>query len=159
MQLIIPNYHPLFVHFPIALSAMAFFSFLGYVIFPKKGKELLAVSKWSLWACAVMSVFTVLAGFHAEMTVPHTEKVHKYIEGHEGWAIPSAGFSIILAILTFWFRKIWGQKWKFLTLISLALSFVLFSITAWHGGELVYRHGIGVMDHRQESTSLHKHVY
>jgi len=144
-SLIIPNYHPLFVHFPITLSAVAFLSFLGYLVFPKKGKELLIVSKWSLWACAFMAILTVLAGFHAEGTIHQTSKIHDDIETHEGWAMTATGLVFVLAALVFWFRKIWGQKHKMLTLLALFISFGLFSITAWHGGELVYRDGAGVM--------------
>tara|TARA_R110002050_G_scaffold8396_1_gene30784 strand:+ start:12255 stop:12737 length:483 start_codon:yes stop_codon:yes gene_type:complete len=147
MQLIIPNYHPLFVHFPIALSTLTFLSFLGYLVFQKKGKELLIVSKWSLWACAVMAILTVFAGWHAEGTIRQTAQIHDGIESHEGWALTSTGFVILLAGLGFWFKRIWGVKHKALTLIALAISFGLFSITAWHGGELVYRDGAGVMTH------------
>ena len=64
---IIPNYHPLFVHFTISMITISLgMLILGWLLISWKDiqKECFIVSKWCLWLGALASVLTVIAGFH-----------------------------------------------------------------------------------------------
>ena len=93
---IIPNWHPLFVHFTIALIPLSTFCFIsGYLLREKKiGKELLIVARWSLWFGGLAAVATVATGFYAYYTVLHDLPSHVAMTTHRNWAI--ATFILIL---------------------------------------------------------------
>lgn len=68
MPEIIPNYHPILVHFTIALTSTSFGTMILSYLFafkPSIQKECQIVSRWCIWLAAIVSVFTVIAGFHA----------------------------------------------------------------------------------------------
>ncbi len=166
---IIPNFHPLLVHFPIALIAVSAGTlFLGLLIGTKNkfGKEFLIVSRWSLWFAAFMSIFTIIAGFDAYYSVAHDKPSHDMMTIHRNWGLSTF---VLLILLTFW------SVFTFLTrrtpsktfCFSMILLFLLVMTTGWYGGEVVYRYGLGVMslpkvegpghDHSHEDSSAHDH--
>ena len=62
---------------------------------------------------------------------------------HRNWAIPTSALFFILA---FWQAKVRLQKRvNFIFVLCIACSSLLLITTANKGGELVYRHGMGVM--------------
>lgn len=65
---IIPNYHPIFVHFTVALfSASLGFHVLSYStvrinkVPPKFTQEFATAGRWCLWACALITLITIPA--------------------------------------------------------------------------------------------------
>lgn len=144
---IIPNWHPIFVHFPIALVVISTLSFLLGIMKKdlKLSRELIAVSKWCLWLAAIFSIITAYTGWLAYNSVAHDAPSHQAMTQHRNWALSTASLIVVLAMVVFFFRDTWGKKKKllsFFTLIALTCSVL---ITAWLGAETVYRYGIGVM--------------
>lgn len=155
---IIPNWHPIFVHFTIALiSISGLFYFLSKVAPRSQFKsDLLAAARWTLWSGSLITLFTITAGFIAYFTVRHDGPSHLAMSTHRNWALVTFALIIISFIYSLWtYRKKAEATPPFLILITLTIFFL--TATAWHGAELVYRYGIGVMALPSEQTSGHGH--
>ena len=157
---IIPNWHPIFVHFTVALLSLA----TGLLIAARFVPEPLAqqwsiAGRWCLWIGAGFAIITVAAGLYAESTVLHDEPAHEVMEEHETLALTTLGTFLILAIWSAWkVRKGASEALRNgLFLLLLAGGVVLLVSTAWHGGELVYRHGLGVQSLPQPDND-HDHA-
>ncbi len=143
---IIPNFHPLVVHFPIALTVVAFV--LALLSSLLKSHQLAsywsAASHLALWAAALSALIAVFFGWLAYNSVNHDDAGHAAMQVHRVWAISTALFLVALAL---WDAK----KYKLITILPtffvllLGLASASVGATAWLGGEVVYRHGIGVL--------------
>ncbi|MBL1148480.1 MAG: DUF2231 domain-containing protein [Pseudomonadota bacterium] len=139
---LIPNWHPVFVHFTVALLSLSALMYLtGFVL---KKENLLVVARWNLWIGAIITVGTVLAGFHAYNTVAHDGPSHAAMTDHRHWALMTASVFGVIALWSLIMHR--GAKTvsaAFVLVILLASG--LLAITGYKGGEVVYRHGTGVM--------------
>ncbi|MCW8399489.1 DUF2231 domain-containing protein [Legionella sp. PATHC038] len=148
---ILPNWHPILVHFTVALFTSAFgFYLLTYIskythLVPNKMTiEFEIVARWCLWCAALVTILTVLAGLYAYNTVKHDEPAHLAMMSHRNWALSTAVVMWLVAIWSLW--RYYKQKAMTLSfLIAMFLVQGLLLSTAWRGGELVYRHGLGVL--------------
>ena len=143
---IIPNWHPIFVHFSVALLTTAT---LLYLLEPwlrqtRFGAQLAIVARWNLWLGAAISIITVLFGFQAFYTVLHDDPAHVTMSAHRNWAIATLILFLGLAAWSGWQQRT-NSKPPRLFLAMLTLAFAILTITAWHGAEVVFRHGIGVL--------------
>ncbi|HKJ77195.1 MAG TPA: DUF2231 domain-containing protein [Gammaproteobacteria bacterium] len=142
---IIPNLHPILVHFTVALTATAVGLFIvarllrGHTL----GRELQTVARWDLWLAALATLFTVAAGLYAYGTVTHDAPAHEVMNTHRNWALTTLAVLLGMAAWGWVQRGREAASGPFLGGAVLLLLLVL--TTAWFGGELVYRHGIGVM--------------
>ncbi|MGM9451985.1 DUF2231 domain-containing protein [Legionella bozemanae] len=78
---ILPNWHPILVHFTVALFTTSFgFYLLTYLsksthrVSQKMTLEFEIVGRWCLWCAALVTILTVLAGLYAiqsNMMSPH----------------------------------------------------------------------------------------
>lgn len=160
---IIPNWHPIFVHFTVALFSTAVgFSILGFFskYVPSVPHFLIAefniVARWCLWVSALISIITVSMGFYAYYTVKHDAISHVAMTLHRNWAIITFIAIFAAAFCSLWFylkNKI--LSWVFL--IPLLIIEGLLLTTAWLGGELVYRYGLGVLSLPQSEEMGHQH--
>jgi len=139
---IIPNWHPLMVHFTVGLfSISALMYFIGSLL---KKPHLLLAARWNLWIGAIMTVGTVLAGLQAYNSVAHDAASHAAMTNHRNWALPTAGTFIALALWALWKQR--GAKTVNPVFVgAILLASAMLSITGYKGAELVYRYGIGVM--------------
>lgn len=157
---IIPNTHPIFVHYTVALiSVSAFCYFLGY-IFCKQGvgKELSVVGRWCLWFGAFSAIATVSAGFIAYYSVAHDTASHIAMTIHRNWAIATLIailFATILSIIIHFKTKSVGRVF----LLMIIFTALLVTITAWFGAEVVYRYGIGVQSLPKLTGVGHQHLH
>lgn len=143
---IIPNWHPIFVHFTVGLLLISALFHIAAVL-PRNAalnQTFTHVANWNLWVGATLSIATVAAGWLAFNSVTHDTPSHEAMLTHRNWAV--ATFTAFLAV----------GAWSIVRAvkhipIGLPLVFAvcaaggLLISTAWHGGELVYRHGLGVM--------------
>ena len=143
---ILPNWHPIFVHFTVALLivAAAMHVLSHFVSDTGLRNQLTITARWNLWIGVGFTFLTVAAGWYAFNTVTHDAPSHRAMIEHRNWALLT--FAVILGIAAWEYylqRHGKGKGWLFTGLLLVAASLLL--STAWHGGELVYRYGLGVM--------------
>jgi uncharacterized membrane protein/ketosteroid isomerase-like protein len=141
---IIPNWHPILVHFTIALLSTAV---LLFVVIAVAGRRLPAgletVANWNLWIGVVVTGLTVLAGLQAEGSVAHDEPAHLAMENHEYWALATASLFALLAV----WNALRVRRQANVGLAYVAVLLVgLFGLmgTGLRGANLVFGHGLGV---------------
>ena len=158
MRDIIPNWHPIFVHFTVALLTMSvIFYWLGRFIPSQRWQhEFIIIARWCLWATAIITIITVSLGFYAYYTVAHDEIVHVVMTTHRNWAVIAL---VIIWLITLWSWFIYRRNKKISVFFLMALLFVLatVTVTAWYGGELVFRYGVGVMSLPKTQGHNHNH--
>lgn len=157
---IIPNYHPIMVHFTIALMVVSLAMLILSHIVKKQKKlqlECLIVSRWCLWLAAIASIFTVIAGFYAYYTVGHDTISHQVMTIHRNWGIVTFVMIWIAAMWSF-LLYIKGKSPRWLFTLWLAIVVALVMITGWYGAELVFRYGIGVKSMPQIEAVGHQHA-
>lgn len=161
---IIPNWHPIFVHFTIGLLGSSVVLFLVATLICKAPVQnyLAIMARGTLWLGVLMTVATVLTGLQAFDTVPHhSAEQHLAMLDHRNWALSTAALFIFLALWSLianWrgksaFRGV--RHVVFLVLILVAGSLLL--TTGYKGGELVFRHGIGVLAVPAPTNGDHGH--
>lgn len=172
---IIPNWHPIFVHFTVALLSIGVL--LKVASYLSRSESLKGqwrlVARWNIWIGAGFVVLTVLTGVIAYNTVAHDTPSHAAMTDHRNWALTTAlVFLAIAGWLVLLVRADKERSGLFITILLLATG--LLAVTAWKGGELVYRHGLGVMslpradnhghvagephDHGKAVESVHDHA-
>ena len=159
---IIPNFHPVVVHFPIVLTMVAF----ALALLSNLLKSHRLASYWSaashlaLWAAALSAVMAVIFGWLAYNSVNHDDAGHVAMGIHRVWAVSTAGLLILLVL--------WDIKKHLLTtifpfyfVILLGVASASVGATAWLGGEVVFRHGIGVLSLPEEEDEgvAHDHEH
>lgn len=160
---IIPNWHPLFVHFTVALFTTSVV-FYGLVFITSRlnivsrslVNELEIAARWCLWMGALATIITVLAGLYAFNTVQHDAVSHSAMKLHRNWALPTAGAVIGIAGWSLW-RYFHQQPINLTFIIILVVIEGALLSTAWHGSELVYRYGLGVMSLPTPEEPEHHH--
>ncbi len=155
---IIPNFHPIVVHFPIGLTVIAFL--LSIAAYARRSHpvstQLAAAGHFTLWLAAIGAATAVLFGWLAFNSVNHDDAGHAAMLLHRSWAIPTALGLILLASWDAW-------KYRVNELISVPMLFLLLllsqaiAVTGWLGGEVVYRHGIGVLSLPISEGAGHSH--
>ena len=153
---IIPNWHPVFVHFAIGLLTI---SALFHVVAVIKSKstnyyQFESVANWNLWLGTLFAIVTITAGWFAYNSVEHDTPSHLAMTDHRNWGLGTTAVFVALAVWSFMrTRKSIPISW--LLAGSLLVAAMLLATTGWKGGELVYRHGLGVMS--LPSKSEHEH--
>jgi uncharacterized membrane protein len=155
---ILPNWHPVFVHFTVALLVVAAALHLlsHFVTNPRLVEQWTATARWNLWIGVGATALTIAAGMYAYYTVDHDTPSHAAMTVHRNWALVTTLVFLVVVGLELWLaRQGRGKSWLFTGLLGVAA--VLLLTTAWHGGELVYRHGLGVQSLPQSQGPGHAH--
>ena len=165
MPEIIPNLHPVFVHFTVALFSIATALFVVLFFAPKirpgllpEGlrEQLRAVARWNLWIGAAITLVTVAAGFFAFNSVAHDAPSHAAMKLHRNWALTTLPLYLAAALWSMYGAYARKTLNRFFIGLMLITQLLLLS-TAWHGGELVYRYGLGVISLPQPEGDGHAH--
>jgi uncharacterized membrane protein len=153
---IIPNWHPIFVHFTVALLsvAVALHLVVRFIRNEKLRSQWEIVAQWNLWLGALITLVTVVMGYVAYNTVAHDTPSHAAMTEHRNWALVTASLFVFLAAWSA-IRARAGQGINTVILVGLLAGGGLLMSTAWHGGEAVYRFGLGVMS--LPKTDTHEH--
>jgi len=156
---IIPNFHPIVVHFPIALTIVALL--LSIAAYVRRNHpvsaQLASASHFTLWLAALSAAAAVLFGLLAFNSIAnHDDAGHAAMLLHRSWAIPTAIGLILLASWDAWKYRV-NELISVPMLILLLLLSQAIAITGWLGGEVVYRHGIGVLSLPVADGAGHEH--
>jgi uncharacterized membrane protein len=138
-------WHPIFVHFSIALLSVATGFYVLSAILPRAAarQTWITIAEWNLWVGLGLSVATLAAGWLAFNTVSHDDASHPIMENHALLAFISVGLFTLLALWSWWQRK--TTRYPSVWLAGLAIiGFGFLAATGWRGGELVYGHGLAV---------------
>lgn len=144
---IIPNLHPAVVHFPIALTMAAFiFGLVARLTRKSESSHLVAAAgNYILILAALSAIAGVVFGWLAfNSTMNHDDAGHAAMLLHRAWAIPTAVGLVLLAIWNSAKSRL-SNVMSIPVLVCLAGLSMAVATTAWLGGEVVYRHGIGVL--------------
>lgn len=139
---IVPNWHPAAVHFPIALGMTAALLLLAARLKPAH-VGFSAAARLLLLLAAIGAAIASALGWHAFSTVEHDAAGHVVMLRHRDWALST---TLLLAVLAVWdgWRQRAGQPMHGALLPGMLLISGALAITGWLGGEMVYRHGVGV---------------
>lgn len=155
---ITPNWHPIVVHFSVALITSA--SAVLLIAIAKKQRDykehLQVAGRMMFWIGFSALILTVLAGLQAYYTVAHDGPSHLAMTNHRNWALATLGLSILSAGL------MWRSRLKPLSNIviaSLMISTLSLLGTAYKGGDLVYRYGLGVASMPNVTGEGHDHEH
>jgi uncharacterized membrane protein/ketosteroid isomerase-like protein len=164
---IIPNWHPIFVHFTIALLTIAALLFLisAFAARNRSAHGIETTANWNLWLGAALTVLTIAAGLQAAGSVTHDDAAHLAMENHKFWALGTGTLFMLLALWNV-LRVRREQRVGLVFTLAMLLGLAGLTGTGLRGAELVYRHGLGVMalpqvageGHDHESGAEHSHA-
>ncbi len=157
---IIPNWHPLLVHFTIALYVISALLFaLGYFVTENAWKQKFTSAAYiNLWLGALVTVLTVAAGIYAYNTVGHDAPSHLAMTDHRNWALATAAFFWVLAIWSVVHYRT-GKAIGLFFVMPMIIGAGLLGATGFKGGEIVYRYGLGVMSMPKSEGEGHDHSH
>jgi len=137
-----PNSHPLFVHFPIALLC-------GFLLMEALGAimdkcSMRGAATWMLYLGTLGAVVTVISGLYAAGGVEHGKEVHALMSCHMKMAIITLILSLILSVWRIAAGGKFSAGWRTVHfIIGVIMVITLFS-TADKGATMVYKHGVGI---------------
>jgi uncharacterized membrane protein len=136
------NYHPLFVHFPIALWLAAL---LYEVLSMWRARD-----DWHRTAIRLLFLGTlgaaaaIISGLVAQSSVPEAGAVHDVLEFHETFMIIASSLSLALCILAFARRGNFTTGLRRIFLAGLVALALLTAVGADRGAQLVYQYATSV---------------
>ncbi len=143
---IIPNWHPLLVHFTVGLLGTSVLFYLASACLSTTNswkQQWLNMANWSLWSGCLFAMGTAFAGWLAYNSVAHDSASHAAMTLHRNWALPTASSFLLLGVWAIFIaRKDRRPGFLFLTFSIIAASALM--VTGWLGAEAVYRYGLGV---------------
>jgi uncharacterized membrane protein len=139
------NFHPLIVHFPVALLVLAFV-FQAVVVLGKRD-TLQGSASGLLYLGALAALPTALTGLLAEDNLEKsaifTPAIGAALEFHSTVMYIVTGLAVALAVLAFWKRTRMTRGMAAVLLAGLLVLVALLGAGADRGGQLVYQYGIG----------------
>lgn len=144
--MVIPLYylHPMVVHFPLALLSTGLVLAL-WDAWARSAKAAESAA-WLLWVGTASAWIAFGLGLLAERTAPHVPAAWETMADHQALATwTCAVFTALSAFSLVARRKGWAPlPCARLLAAGWLLGFALLAAAAGKGGELVFRHGLGV---------------
>jgi uncharacterized membrane protein len=142
---LIPGWHPIVVHFPLALVVTGALLLLAARLLrhEQRAAALATVGTWNLCLGALAAVIALATGLAAVLDLHVGVAAHQAISTHLKWAIFT---TLALVLLAVWRGAGTAPQsrpsWIFM-IVLLAATAALIE-TGYRGGQNVYRYGIGV---------------
>jgi uncharacterized membrane protein len=145
-------WHPIAVHFPIALLlAGSVFAIWSWGSGPAGNPAAVSsrswvdrASVWLLWIGTLAAAVSVGTGLLAQDTVPQVPQAWQIMEMHKRGAFCVLGLSLALSLWRLWKRPPLPAEPAFLYLFGWLLLSGLLVATGLLGGRLVYEFGVAV---------------
>jgi uncharacterized membrane protein len=133
--------HPILITFPIALWSTSFATDVIYYFC--RNDSLVLISKYMLAAGCLGALAAAVAGFIDWLSIKDAG-----VKRIANWHARLNVIALIVFAISLYFRMRIGAHWvnyhlRIPVLLSL-LGVILISISGWLGGELAYKHGVGV---------------
>jgi uncharacterized membrane protein len=140
-----PNWHPLVVHFPIALilAATALLLAARFLRNESLAATVATVGTWNLCLGTVAALFALATGLGAVLDLDVGTVARQAISSHLKWAMFT---TLLLVLLAVWRGAGSAPRSKpsWIFLILLVAASAALSFTAYRGGKNVYEYGVGV---------------
>lgn len=139
------QWHPIFVHFTIALLAISvvFFGLAWRIRSGEWHARLVHAAELDLWTGTALTTITAAFGWIAFETVPHDDGVHELMVRHRDFALATFAGFIVLTAASIWQRRRPGYP-SLLFAAGLVTCLAILAATGLLGGQLVYEHGLAV---------------
>jgi uncharacterized membrane protein len=140
-----PGWHPMVVHFPLALvvTAALFLVAARLLRQERHSATLATVGTWNLCLGAMAAVFSLATGLAAVLDLHVGAAARQAISMHLKWAIFT---TLALVLLAVWRGAGVAQEsrpsWVFIVVLVAATAALV--MTGYRGGQNVYQYGIGV---------------
>jgi len=133
--------HPMLITFPIGLWSTSFAADAVYYFW--RGSSLLLISKFLLAAGCLGAIAAAVPGIIDWLSIKDAQ-----VKRIANWHARLNVIALIVFALSLYLRTRAGAHWvdhhlRIPFLISF-LGIILISISGWLGGELAYKHGVGV---------------
>lgn len=140
-----PGWHPLVVHFPLALVLVATPLLLAARLLRSEAIASTAaiVGTWNLCLGAVAALFALATGLGAVLDLDVDAATRQAISLHMKWAMFS---TLVLVLLAVWrgAGTASGSRPSWVFIIVLVAASAALVVTGYRGGENVYEFGVGV---------------
>jgi uncharacterized membrane protein len=152
---ILPGWHPIVVHFPLALVVTATLLLLGSrLLRPERYAATLAtVGTWNLCLGAGAALLAIATGLAAVLHLNVDAAAHQAISLHLRWGIFT---TLALVLVSVWRGAGSAQEgrpsWLFLAVLLAATAALI--VTGYRGGQNVYRYGVGVQAQMTSGTAI-----
>lgn len=143
---IVPNWHPVLVHFTIAPLLLSVAAFVGAALLPAKNDwrgQMVVFAHWNLRLGYLFALVTAWLGWLAYDSVAHDDAGHVAMTAHRDAAMLTVALFTPFFIAS-WFRQRIGRGLGLVLAIAVLLPGAALVRTGWLGGEAVFRHGLGV---------------
>lgn len=150
-ELIGPHWHPIVVHFTVALLS---FAALLYVIafFRKTPTSAGLAADWVFVFGVAALIITAGFGFMAYYTVAHDGPSHAAMTDHRNWALATA---VVFLALGLW--RLLAKKAGALFVAGMVAATLVLGVTGFKGGHLVFSYGLGVQSLPEAEGPGHHH--
>ena len=165
-EFINPNWHVLLIHYPLGVFVLGMVVELFSLLY--RGTSLRAAGRWMILIGALSAVPTALTGIYAFANVARMELPQGVSNADQTWSDTwsqtqldkeqkehlrqhtfsqaiATGVCALLATLWMGCSDNWRRKLYLPVLLGLLFGLVAMLYGAWHGGEMVYRHGTAVL--------------
>jgi uncharacterized membrane protein len=140
-----PGWHPLVVHFPLALVLIATPLLFAARLLRNEALASTAavVGTWNLCLGAVAALFALATGLGAVLDLDVSEAARQAISVHTKWAMFT---SLVLVLLAVWrgAGTAPGSRPSWVFILVLLVAAAALVVTGYRGGENVYEFGVGV---------------
>jgi uncharacterized membrane protein len=140
-----PGWHPMVVHFPLALVVTAAFVLVAARLLRQErhAATLATVGTWNLCLGALAALFALATGLAAALDLHVGLAARQALSLHVKWAIFT---TLALVLLAVWRGAGVAQEsrpsWVFIVVLMAATAALI--MTGYRGGQNVYQYGIGV---------------
>ncbi len=145
MMRLLPGWHPIVVHFPLALATTAALLLLAARLLRQErlAATLAIVGTWNLCLGALAALFAVATGMAAALHLQVSPAAHHAISLHVRWAMFTTLGLVLLAV---WRGAGNAQESRpsWILLVVLMAACAALVVTGYRGGQNVYRYGVGV---------------
>jgi uncharacterized membrane protein len=137
--------HPMFVHFPLALTLTGFACLLFSRLLRHRAVHisLAACGTWNFIIAGIMALLTLATGLAAAWHLPLHGDAQYSVSRHVIWAVSTSQLVVLLGL----WRALVTRAEKTPSRLFLVLALIAcigFIVTGYYGGENVYHYAIGV---------------